>query len=455
MIRSLRVRILLAVSAIVVAAAAAVGLWSKVTVRREFDNFLLAQSRAERPAAVAALADHYRARGSWEGMDAVLDRDARVIVLDPAGKIAAAHPRELAAARLRMSGNTLRVEVRSGGRIEQLVLQGGGWPIRDARGSTVARVIVFPRRDAIPALRREFRTTVDRWLAAGVAVAAAAAVLILFTIFRRLFAPVEALTAGVRSLAAGRLDTRVAVRGEDEIAQLARAFNAMAEALERNDRARRNMVTDVAHELRTPLTNLRCEIEAVRDGLSPADAKFVESMAGEVDALGRLVDDLQQLSLAEAGKLRLDRERVEAKEVIARAVSGIERQAASSGIGIRTGADDGLLVEADVQRAVQIVRNLLLNAVAHARERVDVGAVREGAFVLFSITDDGPGVPAEHLERIFDRFHRVDASRSRRTGGAGLGLAIARELVALHGGTIAAENVAGGGARFTFTLPAV
>jgi two-component system sensor histidine kinase BaeS len=277
-----------------------------------------------------------------------------------------------------------------------------------------------------------FRASVDRRLIGGAVLAALLAIAVMMTLFRRVFAPVEELTAGARALADGKLDTRVKARGGDEVAQLATAFNSMAEALERNERARRNMVSDVAHELRTPLTNIRAQVEAVQDGVMVADEKWLASIEEEALLLARLVEDLQQLSLAEAGQLRLELAEVEVAELVERAITRLAFP------GLTRDVPPGLVVRVDARRMVQVLRNLLVNAIAHASHTVHVSASANE----IRIADDGPGVPPEHVERIFDRFYRADASRSRTTGGAGLGLAIAKELVELHGGTIRYEKPA-------------
>jgi two-component system sensor histidine kinase BaeS len=203
------------------------------------------------------------------------------------------------------------------------------------------------------------------------------------------------------------------------------------------------MVGDIAHELRTPLTNVRCQLESVQDGLTVADRPMIDSMAEELERLSQLVDDLQQLSLAEAGVLRLDLHPVSAETLVRGAVGAHPVETAV----------EPLTVRADERRAVQILRNVVSNALAHASSGVALRVERRGSFAAFVIDDDGPGIAPEQLERIFERFHRADPSRSRATGGAGLGLAIARELAELHGGSIAAENRKNGGARFTVALP--
>jgi two-component system sensor histidine kinase BaeS len=340
------------------------------------------------------------------------------------------YPRELDAYRLKRLPDGLELSRNEGGRLEALVLK-----IPAHRLDGVGTVYLLPPSDA-PV--RKLRFLPNRWLVTGLTAAALLAVLVMLTIFRRVLAPVDALTAGARALAGGRLDARVPVRGEDEVAELGRAFNSMAEALERNERARRNMVSDVAHELRTPLTNIRVHIEAAQDGVVNADAKFLASIEEEAVTLARLVDDLQQLSLAEAGALRLELSDVSVAEIVDRAAP----------LSVIRDVPDDLVIRADPRRMVQVVRNLVDNALAHAESRVEVSAARVGDGVEICVADDGPGVPPEHVERIFDRFYRIDESRSRATGGAGLGLAIAKQLVELHGGRIWYEKPA-----FVISLP--
>jgi signal transduction histidine kinase len=323
----------------------------------------------------------------------------------------------------RDADDTLHLTRRNGGVAESLVVKTR--PLRIGDSS----VYFLPRPETRDTT---FPTSVNRSLIAGVAVAALLAIAVMMTLFRRVFAPVEELTRGARALAEGKLDARVDVRGRDEVAELASAFNGMAEALERNEKARRNMVSDVAHELRTPLTNIRAQIEAVQDGVMPADEKWLASIEEDAALLARLVDDLQQLSLAEAGQLRLEIEEIEIAELVERAVSGLVFK------NLVRDVPRGLVVRVDAQRMVQVLRNLLVNAIAHANSTVEIRATGSEIRVI----DDGPGVPPEHAEKIFDRFYRADASRSRATGGAGLGLAIAKELVELHGGKIWYERPA-------------
>jgi signal transduction histidine kinase len=437
MIRSLRWRLVIATALIIGAMVAAIGVFSSFTVKRQFARFLVAQKQIDRGAAGVLR--------STPNLDAALRRiheqfGLRSIVVDRGNRITRRYPRELEA---------FEIEVRPDGALRLTRTGAGGFERILIRAPTVrlsdgATVHLLPPPEAGPSPPQTFRLSVDRWLIAGVASAALLAGLVMLTIFRRVFRPVDALTAGARALASGRLDTRVEVRGNDEVAELGRAFNTMAESVERNERARRNMVSDVAHELRTPLTSIRVQVEAVQDGVVEADAKFLASIAEDAATLSRLVDDLQQLSLADAGQLRLELSEVPVIELVERALSGLP----SREVIITRDVDDSLVVRADARRMVQVVRNLLVNAVAYAHSSIAVTAARTGDRIEIRVSDDGPGIPEEHAERIFDRFYRADASRSRTTGGAGLGLAIARQLVELHGGTIRYERPA-----FVIALP--
>jgi len=430
-LRSLRWRLVLAMALIIGAVLAASGLFSSVTVKREFDRFLVAQRRSDAQAAARLLREN-----GLQGLARVYTQfGMRSVVFNGRNEIIGRYPAELAEYDIRRSPDgALHLSRRVNGAFEQLMVKSTPVVIGDAR------VYFLPPREE---RGQRFRMSVDRRLIAGAAVAALLAIAVIATLFRRVFAPVEALTAGARALASGKLDTRVDVRGSDEVAELAASFNSMAEALERNERARRNMVSDVAHELRTPLTNIRGQIEAVQDGVMEADAKWLASVEEDAALLARLVDDLQQLSLAEAGQLRLELEDVEVADLVERAVSGLAFERLTRDV------PPGLVVRVDARRIVQVLRNLLVNAIAHAASAVSVTARAAGDRVEIRVADDGPGVPPEHAERIFDRFYRIDASRSRATGGAGLGLAIAKELVELHGGTIRYERPA-----FLVTLPA-
>jgi signal transduction histidine kinase len=236
------------------------------------------------------------------------------------------------------------------------------------------------------------------------------------------------------------------------------------------------MVTDVAHELRTPLTNIRGYLEALRDGVARPTPAMLESLHEEALLLNHLVDDLQDLALAEAGQLRLAPRSANLAPIVARAAEAARPAAAEKGVCVEIALAPGLPpAHADPERVGQVVRNLLNNAITHTppggkisvageyiadcRLQIADYALEQSAVynlqsaIVVTVRDTGPGIAPEHLAHIFDRFYRADRSRARATGGAGLGLAIVRQLVEAHGGRVWAESTPGEGARFIFTLP--
>jgi signal transduction histidine kinase len=290
--------------------------------------------------------------------------------------------------------------------------------------------------------------------------AAVLAIAATWMISRRIVGPVAELSAAAGDLSAGKLDRRVIVRGAGEVADLGRRFNAMAAELERQHTLRRGLLHDVAHELRTPLTALRCRLETWMDGLSPAPATAYRDMRDEVLHLGQLVDDLQELALAEARELRLHAAPLEIAPLISSAIraAGLEHDPR-----VRTSGEPGLVAHADAVRVRQIVLNLLANAdrhtpaggsinihaATHARASASAGA---GTEVIVAVSNTGSHLTPDQLARVFDRFYRTDPSRQRATGGTGLGLAVVKHLVEAQGGSVWARS---GDTDVTvaFTLP--
>jgi signal transduction histidine kinase len=231
----------------------------------------------------------------------------------------------------------------------------------------------------------------------------------------------------------------------------------MADDLERTEKLRRNMVADIAHELRTPLSNLSGYLEAISDGVLQPDKATVSSLSEEAATLSHLVADLQELSLADAGELKLTRRPEDMKQLIEQAVAAQQSGAAVKGLTVRAEVPAGLPeVNVDAHRIGQVLRNLLDNAVAHTPGGGSITVTAAGADdeLKIMVTDTGEGIPPEDLPNIFERFYRVDRSRTRSTGGTGLGLTITRRLVEAHGGRIEAESEPGRGSTFIITLPA-
>lgn len=296
----------------------------------------------------------------------------------------------------------------------------------------------------------------DGWWRTAATAAGVLLVAALVTVLagRRLVRPVRALTGAAHRMAAGDHTARVPVRGNDEVTRLAEAFNTMAASIDSTDRQRRTMVGDVAHELRTPLANVRTHLEAAQDGVVPLDPALIQSLIEESALLERLVADLQDLALADAGMLRLHPEEIDATDLAEQAVAAHRARADASNVDLRLTTTGPVTVYADPARIRQALGNLVSNAVRHTPGgSVEVTVDEHGDTLTLAVADTGSGIAAEHLPHVFDRLYRADPSRSRTTGGAGLGLAIAKHLVEAHHGRIEVVSTPGAGSTFTIQLP--
>jgi two-component system sensor histidine kinase BaeS len=271
----------------------------------------------------------------------------------------------------------------------------------------------------------------------------------------RITRPLRALTAAAQHMSAGGDIPPVPVRGQDEIAGLTRAFNTMAANRAQLEQARKAMVSDVAHELRTPLSTIRGWLEAAEDGVSDLDPALITLLLKEALVLQHVVDDLQDLAVAEAGSLRLTVEPVPVAAALEQVRAAHEARAAQAGVALSVSAGPSLVVRADALRLRQILDNLVANALRYVPSggSVSVTAVPDGGTVVISVADTGAGIAEEDLPHVFDRFWRADKSRSRSTGGSGLGLAIVRKLVEAHGGTVDVTSTTGAGTTFRVRLP--
>jgi signal transduction histidine kinase len=286
----------------------------------------------------------------------------------------------------------------------------------------------------------------------GAVVAVVLALAVVQVIARGLTAPLREMARAADAMARGEHGQRVAVHGRDEVGRLAEAFNAMSAELEQTDRMRRELVANVSHELRTPLTALQATLENAIDGVEEPDRETLEVMHRQVTRLGRLVTQLLDLSRLESEGVPLDRRPFPAAALLER-VRAEAMMHAPEGVDVRIEDSDGLAIDGDQERVHQVLTNLLDNALRFSPSpgTVTVLARPEGAMVRLEVLDEGPGIPPEQRTQVFERFHRVDAARSK--GGAGLGLAIARWIVELHGGRIRAEERAPHGTRMVVELP--
>ena len=303
-----------------------------------------------------------------------------------------------------------------------------------------------------------FRQALTMSLAWAAGAAALTAIVVGVFISGRVARPVRSMVLASRRIASGRYAERVEVQDSGELGDLASSFNEMASALEATERRRRELIGDVAHELRTPLANLQGYVEGLADGVVVPSEETWTFLLGEVGRLRRLVEDLQELSRAEARQISI-RVRPLVPDGLVRAVAArFGPGFAEKGLRLEMSLPSGLpKVLADEDRALQVLGNLLSNALRYTPSggRVEVSVHQRGDGVVFSVSDTGIGVAPEHLPHLFERFYRADRARSRAVGGSGIGLTIARALVEAMGGKIWAESPGlGHGATFSFLLPA-
>jgi signal transduction histidine kinase len=514
MLHSLRLRLLLTMVAVVAVTAGTVAMLAQQITISEFQRFIaLSDQRSQNLGAVFSEASQLPDQSEADrqiivqrmagavGDRVVVADQARVVVADSAGGALVgrplpdgpldqvlliqldsaddllAHPAQipvLATTELVSGtaafGGSVALMPEAGELVSDQMIFFGASVSAPAPGSAeylqVARApvtVTWSRLAEPDPIRAGFVSGVNRSIGLSLVVAGVAALLLTAALSRRIIRPVEELRLAAERMATGDLSQRVLVRSNDEIATLGRAFNSMAEGLQRAEQLRRHMVSDVAHELRTPLTNIRGYLEALRDGVARPSGPMIESLHEEALLLNRLIDDLQDLALAESGHLRLQLRPADLVGVAAQAVSVAQPRMGAKGVRCRVEAAPGLpCAMVDAERIGQVLRNLLNNALAHTPAGgeivVALAAAEPGlgdtARIAVSVADTGCGIAPEDLPLIFERFYRADRSRARATGGAGLGLTIVRTLVEAHGGTLRATSQLGRGTCIMFVVGA-
>lgn len=310
-------------------------------------------------------------------------------------------------------------------------------------------------------LQADTQTVLERTVFQALVVATAGATLaalaVSLFVTRRIVTPISRMAAVSQAIAAGDYQTRVVIRERDELGDLAVSLNGMAAALEDAEQRRVHLIGDVAHEIRTPLATVRGYLEGLADGVVEPSPELFAQLHDETGRLQRLVDDLQELSRVESGRVPLNPRRIAPAHLIDTAVNRLAPDFEAKGVRLSVERGSGLPdVLADEDRTIQVLTNLLSNALRYTPSGGDVrlSTARDGSFVRFSVSDSGIGIAPEHLPRVFDRFYRIDPARSRALGGSGIGLTIARSLAESQGGTISAESAGPGqGSLFSFTVP--
>jgi signal transduction histidine kinase len=291
------------------------------------------------------------------------------------------------------------------------------------------------------------------WPSVAGILAGGVALVVVWVLARGITSPVREMVAATEAMARGDFSQRVTATSRDEIGTLARSFNQMAEELAATDRLRRDLVANVSHELRTPITALQAVLENIVDGVATADPETLRTMLAQVERLGRLVQQLLDLSRLEAGTLPLEREPFDVEPMLEHAMRE-SRLHTNLELDIEM-IPRAFTLEADAERLHQVIANLVENAVRHSPRTgsvlVRATAAPDGA--RFEVIDEGPGIPDAEAAHVFERFYRADSARSSTDGGAGLGLSIARWIVELHGGAIHVERNTPHGCRMVVTVP--
>ncbi|HSL47012.1 MAG TPA: ATP-binding protein [Anaerolineales bacterium] len=425
-------------------------LLARYSTDREFRQFA---STNDRYNVMETLEDYYATRNSWEGIEEAelfaylpppRDNSPRkpyyaVTVTDQFGRVIRAGP------NYRIGSTVSRREIRRGAPIQ-------------VNGKIVGYLIYSPAPFDDNSPERDFLNRITLLLMYSALGTTAIALLLGIVLSRNLTSPIRELTRATHAVSEGNLSQQVPVRSNDELGELAEAFNKMSSELSRSVNARKQMTADIAHELRTPLSLILGHAEAVHDGVLPPTRENFEIIREEATRLEHLVNDLRILSLADAGELRITPQTIDPERLLQEVAALYQYQTQRKNISMELNISSPLpAIEVDPGRMTQVLTNILDNALRHTPEggKIVLSAQEVKDYVELAIRDSGPGLKAEELGRIFDRFYRTDASRQREalTGGSGLGLAIAKSIVQAHGGQIAAESDEGKGLKVMIKLP--
>ena len=462
----LRVQLILAFTLVVLVAVGAIAILIIRTTDTQFRRYITHSGMQASGSGLQQLVDYYQKQGSWEGVDSLLGQAAFVSgpwawggpVPEPG------HRPDWAGARLEVVLANAEGKIvydsadRSVGEKLKPREISQALPIRQSEGGEVLGYLLLSlpgELDRLGALEQRFLNRMEQILIIGAALAVGVGLAIGTLLSRSLTAPLQRLAAAARAVAAGDRDHQVEVEGSEEMIEVAQAFNEMTTALGESERQRQNMVADAAHELRTPLTVLQGNLRAILDGVYPLNEVEVSRLYDETRLLSRLVDDLRELALADAGQLRMHLRPTDVGQVIRSTIDSLAPAAQAEGVVLTAEVSSDLpILQADPDRLTQVLRNLLLNALCHTPPggSVTVSAKLEDDGVEIAVVDTGEGIAPEDLPHVFERFWRADPARAR-TGGTGLGLSVAQSLVNAQGGRIWAEGTPGKGASFRFRLP--
>ena len=444
--RSISSKLILAFLSIGVVSVLIIAVTAVWSTRAEFIRFLTDQNQTN---IVTRLSEYYRTYGSWEHVESIFiySNDNQ----PGPGPHRRRQPFALANANGRIiipNGPYHRGENLSAATLKDSI------PITED-GAVIGFLIPLHSPFEGAPRELEFIQRINRLLFYGALIGAVIALLLGVLLSRTLTRPIRELTQATHAVAEGDLSQQVPVRSDDELGELAKAFNKMSSELSRSVNARKQMTADIAHELRTPLSLILGHAEAVHDGVLPPTRENFEIIREEAARLEHLVNDLRFLSLADAGELSIHPQTVEPERLLQDVASAYQYQAQRKNLRLELDIASPLSpVEVDPGRMTQVLTNILDNALRYTPEggRITLSAKEAKEQVELAIQDSGPGLKPEERDRVFDRFYRTDSSR-QRDGGSGLGLAIAKSVVQAHGGQISAESKPGQGLKVMISLP--
>jgi signal transduction histidine kinase len=458
LLSSFRFKLILSLFLIVIVILGSLYFVVNRTTQSEFRDYVVRGRSNQLRGIRETLLSYYRTNGSWNGVDSVFrDRieshlggngkgpgnpasspggvERNVSLVGPDGRIISSYDGDL-------TGKEISGDLLSHGVAIEL------------NGRKVGTLLAGPLlANELDRSERQFLESVNRRIIYAGAVGLAVALLLGWLLVRQLTRPLNKLTRATREVSQGELNHRVSVESNDELGELAESFNRMTNSLQESEEIRRRMISDIAHELRTPLTVLSGEVEAIREGVyEPTDEKLGE-IQEDINLLNRLIDDLRELTLAEAGELELNRGPTDLAKLVRRSESKLSDHAAETDVDLKTDLPEALpKIDLDADRISQVINNLVKNAIRHTGPgEVQLSLEERPEDIVVKISDTGEGIPEEKLEHVFDRFYRVESSRSGE-GGSGLGLSIAKELVEAHGGKIWIDSEPGKGTTVSFSL---
>lgn len=439
MLYSLRWKILIGFIIIVALAIGTVAVVATWTTSSEFDRYISQDKALKYQQLASILSSYYEQTGSWKGVQELIDRidrtyNSQIVLANEKGTIVGDSSRHMLG---QDSQDELSLKIATLGTEEN---PSGFLYLKDRRRAEI---------------EKKFLSSVNNSVILATIVSIIGAILLTVFYSRKALNPIQELTSAAEQIRQGELDQEVRVKTRDEIGELASTFNSMAEELKKQERLRKNMVSDVAHELRSPLTKSHGYLEAIKEGSIEPDEKVIDSLYRNSKMLKRLVEDLRDLSMAEAGQLKLKKKPILLEDIISDAIESLRFRLDQEGLNVQVTTSETLLVEVDPSRIKQVLRNLLDNAITHSNkgDQITVSTKVHENHVKVAVSDNGSGIPKQDIPYIFNRFYRVDSSRSRATGGSGLGLTIAKKIIEAHNGEISVESSEGEGTTFAFSLP--